>query len=61
MTLLGIFLYTLGRKNTKLLLFPTFFLVFMFPLPESFFVRITGSLKLLITKASAVIINIAGI
>ena len=60
-TLLGVLLAILGRENTKKLLFPAFFLIFMFPVPESFYVRATGSLKLLVTGVSADILNLSGI
>jgi len=60
-TLSGILLAILGRENTKKLLFPTFFLIFMFPVPESFYVRATGSLKLLVTGISAGVLDLTGI
>lgn len=59
--LLGVFLFLGGWGLTKLLLLPTLFLLFMFPIPTAYYILITNPLKLMITEISAQIIYLLGI
>ncbi|OQX80027.1 MAG: hypothetical protein B6D56_05845 [Candidatus Omnitrophica bacterium 4484_70.1] len=56
--LLGISLYLLGRKITRQLLFPIFFLIFMLPLPKVLIIGISFKMKMIVAKASSLILNI---
>jgi exosortase len=51
-TILGLLLFVIGRRLTRELLLPVFFLLFMFPIPDSYYILFTNPLKLLITKIS---------
>ena len=59
--LIGLLVFLGGWTVTKKLLFPVLFLLFMFPIPESYYVLITNPLKLIITQISTGIINVSGI
>ena len=58
--ILGLLLFLTGWKITKELLLPILFLLFMFPIPGSYYVLITNPLKLLITNISTHIIQFMG-
>lgn len=59
--LMGVFLYFGGWGLAKILLLPTLFLLFMFPIPTAYYILITNPLKLMITEISAQIIYLLGI
>jgi exosortase len=59
--ILGLILFLAGWKITKTLLFPIFFLLFMFPIPSAYYVMITNPLKLLITEVSVYLIDFFGV
>lgn len=59
--ILGLLLFLAGWELTKELIFPLFFLLFMFPIPSSYYIQLTNPLKLLMTKISAKIILLMGI
>ena len=59
--ILGLLLFLTGWRMTKELLLPVLFLIFMFPIPGSYYVLITNPLKLLITNISTTIIQLVGI
>lgn len=61
LVLFGVFLFLGGWKVTKILILPTFFLLFMFPIPTAYYILITNPLKLMITEISAQIIHLLGI
>lgn len=54
----GLLLYLVGRRITAEVAFPIAFLIFMFPIPSSFYNRITLPLKLLTSFASATLIQL---
>ncbi len=60
-SLAGIFLSIYGFKMFRLFLFPYLFLFFMFPIPNSVYLSLTGSLKLFASAISAGIISGFGI
>ena len=47
---MGVALFLYGRKITKIILFPLFFLLFMFPLPSAIITMISFPLKVLVAK-----------
>jgi len=57
----GLLLYLAGWSVTKGLMLPVLFLLFMFPIPEAYYVLITNPLKLMITKISTQLIALLGI
>jgi exosortase len=59
--LLGLFIFVGGWALMKVLLLPTLFLLFMFPIPTAYYILITNPLKLMITKISTQIIYLLGI
>lgn len=61
LTIFGLLLFLTGLQPTKELLFPLLFLLFMFPIPSTYYVLITNPLKLVITKISAQVIYLLGI
>ena len=58
---IGISLFILGKKATRIILFPLVFLVFMFPLPTAFLTTILFPMKMLVAKVSVEIVNFLGI
>lgn len=60
-TLMGIIISLFGVTLLRILWFPLAFLVFMFPLPDFFYLRLTGPMKLFASRVSAEILGIAGI
>ncbi len=54
-------LYLSGFRIAGQLLFPILFLAFMFPIPSSYYIKLTSPLKLFISNVSAVSINFVGI
>jgi exosortase len=59
-TLSGMIIGILGFKIFRLLAFPVFFLVFMFPVPDSIYVSMTAPLKLFVSSIAAYVLNISG-
>lgn len=59
--IIGIVLFLAGWQVMKELLLPVFFLLFMFPIPNSYYIMITNPLKLMITEISAQLIGLLGI
>jgi len=59
--ILGLLLSFLGWRLTKGVLFPVLFLLFMFPIPEAYYILITNPLKLIVTKISVQLIYLFGI
>jgi exosortase len=57
----GISLFLFGKEVTKGILFPLLFLVFMFPLPESFIGSLATPLKMNAAKMAAFLVDQAGI
>lgn len=55
--ILGVILYFFGWSITKALLFPIFFLLFMFPVPESFITTISFPLKRFVAIASVELVK----
>jgi exosortase len=61
LVIIGIVLFFTGWKVTKELLLPILFLLFMFPIPSSYYIMITNKLKLMITGISAQLMVYCGI
>lgn len=59
-TLSGMIIGILGFKIFKMLAFPVFFLVFMFPVPDSIYVSMTAPLKLFVSSMAAYVLNLSG-
>ena len=59
--LLGLLLFLTGWQPTKELLLPLLFLLFMFPIPNAYYILITNPLKLMITKISTQVIHLMGV
>jgi exosortase len=59
--LFSLLIFLTGWRATRLLLLPLCFLVFMFPIPNAYYVSITNPLRLFITKISSTIIYGLGI
>ncbi|WP_195892551.1 exosortase/archaeosortase family protein [Geotalea daltonii] len=57
----GLIVSFFGLQLFKLFIFPYLFLFFMFPIPSSVYLRLTGSMKLLASTLSAGIISSFGI
>lgn len=57
----GLSLFFLGTKNTKTIIFPLAFLLFMFPVPEAFLSAIGFPMKMLVAKYGAFFANLLGI
>lgn len=57
----GILLSILGRKITRVLIFPVIFLVFMIPVPDVIYVSLTAPLKLFVSAVSSNIMQLLGI
>jgi exosortase len=60
-TIFSLLMFITGRKITLILLWPLLFLIFMFPIPSSYYILITNPLKLMITNISAWIIGLLNI
>lgn len=60
-TIVGVMLVSFGLPKTKALALPLLFLLFMFPIPTSYYILITNPLKYYITSISANILGILGI
>ncbi len=58
---IGLSLYLFGRKITKIIWFPLFFLILMFPLPQAIISLITFPLKIVAAKAGVWIVSLLGI
>jgi exosortase A len=58
---MGVALFLYGRKITKIILFPLFFLLFMFPLPSALITMISFPLKVLVAKIGVKIASMMGI
>lgn len=61
LNMLGVLLSILGRKITRVLIFPVLFLVFMIPVPDSIYVSLTAPLKLFVSALSANILQGLGV
>lgn len=59
--LFSLILFLGGWNLTKGLMLPVLFLLFMFPIPEAYYVLITNPLKLMITWISTQLISLLGI
>lgn len=59
--IISLFLFLTGWQTTKVLLLPSLFLLFMFPIPSTYHVLITTPLKLMITTISAELVQLLGI
>ncbi|MBN1832696.1 MAG: exosortase/archaeosortase family protein, partial [Deltaproteobacteria bacterium] len=59
--LLSLVLFIAGWPLMRLAYLSILFIIFMFPIPESYYILLTNPLKLLITSISAGVINILGI
>jgi len=59
--ILGLLLLFLGWSPTKIVLFPVLFLLFMFPIPEAYYILITNPLKMIVTRISVQLIYLFGI
>lgn len=59
--IVGIIILSAGTRFARELLFPILFLLFMFPIPSSYYIMITNPLKLMITNISALIMGSMGI
>ncbi len=57
----GLSIFLLGWQITRDLFWPLLFLVFMFPIPNAYYIEITSPAKLLITKISSQIISLVGV
>lgn len=60
-TIFSLLMFIAGSKTTSILLWPLLFLIFMFPIPSSYYILITNPLKLMITGISAWIIGLFNI
>lgn len=60
-SLVGLILFSLGKKIFMLLAFPLFFLIFMIPVPDSILDIVAFPLKLFATKISSFVIQAVGI
>jgi len=60
-TIFGMLLFLGGWRITKQLILPVLFLLFMFPIPNAYYILITNPLKLMITEVSAELIYLMGI
>lgn len=60
-SLAGIVISIMGYSVLKILLFPYLFLLFMFPIPDAIYLRMTNPLKLLASDASAAVLKLIGI
>ena len=61
LVIMGLLLFFTGTQFIKELLLPILFLLFMFPIPSSYYIMITNPLKLMITRISAVNMGLIGI
>lgn len=59
--ILGLSLFLLGGRITRIILFPLGFTIFMFPLPSAFISVVSFPLKLFVAKSGAWIAGLAGI
>ena len=59
--ILGLSLFLLGKRITRIILFPLAFTIFMFPLPSAFISVISFPLKLFVAKSGAWIAGLIGI
>ncbi len=57
----GITLFLFGKNITKIIFFPLFYLILMFPLPMALIGAISFPMKILVAKGGAEIISILGI
>ena len=56
-SLMGLVLFTLGKKNFKQLLFPLLFLLFMVPIPDSILIEVGLPLQLIASDISALVLR----
>lgn len=59
--LFGVLLFLMGWELTRELSVPVLFLLFMFPIPSSYYILITNPLKLMITKISTQMLHFIGV
>jgi exosortase len=59
--IISLFMFLTGWRYTWILILPILFLIFMFPIPSSYYILITNPLKLMITDISAWIIALFNI
>jgi exosortase A len=59
--IMGITLFLFGKKFTKEILFPLFFLLLMFPLPQAFISVISMPMKMLVAKTGVAVVSMMGI
>jgi exosortase A len=59
--IVGIILFLYGKEVTRIILFPLFFLLFMFPLPEAIIMIISFPLKVLVAQMGAKIASLLGV
>lgn len=58
---MGISLFIYGCEKTKIVIFPLFFLLFMFPLPSTIITMVSFPLKVLVANVGAKIASLIGI
>lgn len=59
--ILGMLICLGGMNITCTLVFPVFFLIFMFPIPDAIYVTLTAPLKLFVSHLSVKILHLCGI
>ncbi len=59
--IVGISLFLYGKEVTKIILFPLFFLLFMFPLPGAIITMISFPLKVLVAQMGVKIASLLGV
>ena len=57
----GTTLFIFGKNITRKIIFPLMFLIFMFPLPSAIISIISVPMKMIVTKASVLVIRLFGI
>src|ERR1700719_1966260 len=59
-SLVGAILFLLGTRGLKILAFPLFLLLFMFPIPSIIYARITLPLQLFASSVAEIVLNFIG-
>jgi len=59
-SLVGAILFLLGTRGLKILAFPLFLLIFMFPIPSIIYARITLPLQLFASSVAEIVLNFIG-
>ncbi len=60
LTIYGVVVFVGGYKTARKYIFPIFFLVFAYPLPGKLYYELAFPLKLIVSKVSAVILDVVG-